>query len=159
MDVIFTSFSSLYHSPLALRMFQTRPRLTPISALYDISSCSVNPWPLRLWEMTPAGARMFPHDIGRFQADVLIYSGLYSLYYKYRLVAIVGTSLVFSSILRITVLLTPSQLLPSLAVKASSNLEWPTDYLLWPTGTPLLTLSHYVPAGTWQWALKTFVSH
>ena len=100
--------------------------------------------------MTTVDARTFSHDVGRFQACVSIYSRLYSLYYKYQLVAIVGTSLVFSLILQILVPFVPSQLLSSLAVKASSNSEWTTDFLPWPPGTPLLMSSHQVPAGTWQ---------
>ena len=55
--------------------------------------------------MTRVDARMFSHDVGGFQTCARIYFRLYSLYYKYQLVAIVGTSLVFSPILRITVLL------------------------------------------------------
>ena len=69
----------------------------------------------------PADTRRFSYDVGRFQTDVLVYPRLSSLYYKYRLVAIVGTSLVFSIHLRIYIV--PSHLLSKSAVKALSIFE------------------------------------
>ena len=71
--------------------------------------------------MMPADTRRFSYDVGRFQTDVLVYPRLSSLYSKYRLVAIVGTSLVFSIHLRIYIV--PSHLLSKLAVKALSIFE------------------------------------